>query len=213
MKALSMINKRKIVPSKVAAPLAKRSLTSSAPFVADSLPTLAPAPVPTSLPEQNSNPAEEMPKFGFAMPPNTFAKVDIIATYPERIELAIPFADREVAKSAGCKWWAEERIWIAPKFEGFEDICNTYAGEYLCLRKEDHAEAKALGAIFRPLSMTWFGSVKGCGEKFGCIYFLKTKFEDKVLLKTEGCRWSPLFRCWYTSRQNFISNPALASFQ
>lgn len=213
MRASSLINKRKIVPSKVVAPIAKRS------FVADKLPTSPLVPTLTPdyipLPMQNSNPAEEVPKeaFGFAVPPNTFAKVDITATYPERIELIVPYAERQVVRAAGCKWWAEERIWIAPKYEGFEDICNNYAGEHLFLRKEDNAEAKTLGAIFRPMSATWYGPVKGCGEKFGCVYLTKTKFDDKEKLKTEGCRWSPVFRCWYTSRQNFISNPSLEAFQ
>lgn len=207
----TLVNKRKIVPTKVVLHSRKRQ------FVADELPTpalalaLEPAPTPMELPLQNSNPAEAIPTTVQAQ--KTFPKVDIIATYPNRVELVVPFSERDVVKAAGCKWWHEERIWIAPTFEGFEDIVSNYAGEYLCLRKEDHQEAKTLGAVFRPSSTTWFASTKECCEKFGCVYFQKAKFEDKQLLKTEGCRWSPIFRCWYTSRQNFLANPALSAFQ
>lgn len=207
--------KRKVVPTLVAGPAKKKAV-----FTPDSMPeplaktkavpvpVLAPAPTP--LPEQNSNPAEAVAAAAAA--PKTFEKVDVYTTYPERVELAVPYGERDVVKAAKCLWWPEERIWFAPQRAGFEDIIDRYQGEYLCIDKESKDEAKAKGAIFRPQSVTWFGPAKDAGEVFGCVYFTKATFEDKTLLKMEGARWSPFFRCWYTSRRNFLANPTLESF-
>lgn len=202
--------KRKVAPSKVL-PTPKRL------FVPDSFPT-APEPEPefVPLPEQNANPATEIPvavASAAAEAPRTYPPKDIVTLYPSRVELYVPFDERSVAKEAKCIWWPEERIWIAPQHQGFEDIISRYEGEYLCLNREDNDEAKRLGATFRPASKTWYGSPSGAGDKFGCVYLTKATFNDGLKLKAEGCRWSPFFRCWYTSRANFIANPAIGAFQ
>ena len=147
----------------------------------------------------------ELPSPLAASEPVAFAPLDM-SKFLNKSDLFVPFDEREVAKQAGCYWWAEDRIWFAPRAQGFEDIIKQYSGEFLDIPAEDREEAKAMGATFRPSTASWWGDEK-MAQRWGMVYLPKATYNDKDRLKALKCKWCPFNRKWFTNKQSIAANP------
>mmetsp|Transcript_10154 Transcript_10154/g.11687 ORF Transcript_10154/g.11687 Transcript_10154/m.11687 type:complete len:372 (+) Transcript_10154:318-1433(+) len=118
-----------------------------------------------------------------------------------RVDLQVPYSEKEDAKSYGAKWDPKKRVWYAPN--GEKELIERFKDKrvYLDVPFEERHEAKSNGAWWDPNAKLWYA--RNSESNLVSRWPMKDKiyvdvpYSEKDVAKDLGCAWDRQFSVWF----------------
>ena len=129
-----------------------------------------------------------------------------------RIDLFVPWLVKEDARTLGAVWDNDDKSWYVDDEvksripENYQTLIEKYPGAYCACY--DPSEAKQAGLAWRPISGLWWGS-PAMAKKFPIMFLKNVKSSDRHVLKEHKCRFNPLHKSWYTTKDNYKAHTGI----